>query len=53
MKMKTVIWQDDECIVPNYGVAQPKKEITLPEELADGFIKQKRATALKEVKSND
>lgn len=41
--MRTVKWLATERIIPNYGVASPQSEISLPDELASRFVEQGEA----------
>ena len=45
--MKTVKWLGETRTIPKYGVATKGENIDLPVGIADSFIKQKLAKAVK------
>lgn len=45
--MTEIIWKSEERIIPNYGVASTGDPIILPDDLAQKFIEQGEAEAVK------
>lgn len=46
-----IIWNSDNSIIPNYGIAEKGKEIYLPDDLCNIFITTGQAKAMPEPKS--
>lgn len=48
--MKTVTWIHSEQMIPGYGLGETGKDITLPVDIANNFIKQGKAKEIVKAK---
>ncbi len=48
--MKTIVWIGPDRLIPPYGAVDKDSEVTVPDHVAESFIKQKLARPAAKVK---